>query len=369
MLCTALSVALIVAKVAGAAQTLPSSEYKRLFLGNEKQSCADISDPRQCEDVNECHTTGRIAFCSLPVSEENVEYTLTFWGWDQGLGYLKSSVMVYAVNTEDVASSAGSNITLLATIGVPDRQNGNKRPKNDVQWLRRRILLTTSEVASMSEIKLYYHVGGGGGHELDLRDVWFRPTAEDNGDPPSRMCSKPLFVISVFTACLCGVFILLAVIFKQKVVRGDVSFASQPLAICWVVASGVFSAYTNGYPDQRCKNDTYFVVALTFGCLGPAAFSLFYLYSRNKRNRGEAVHDETELTEHTHAGNSASPAVVLARVVDAEEGVVQARVVDAEEGVVQAAVVVVEGHLRNGTGGDIYDITTTEGAWESARDC
>jgi hypothetical protein len=257
--------------------------------------------------------------------------------------------MVYAVNTEDVASSTGSNVALLTTISVPDRQERDARPKNDVQWLRRRILLTTSEVATMSEIKLYYHVGGGGGHELDLRDVWFRPTAEDNGDPPSRMCSKPLFVISVFTACLCGVFILLsfvAIIFKQTVVRGDVLFASQPLVICWVVAAGVFSAYTNEYPDQRCKNDTYFVVALAFGCLGPAAFSLFYLHSRNKRNQREAVHDETELTEHTHAENKASPAVVLARVVDA---------MHAEEGVVQAAVVVVaaEGQSQNGNGGDI----------------
>jgi hypothetical protein len=222
-----------------------------------------------------------IQFCTLPVPEEGVEYTLTFWGWDQGWGSLEGSVMAYAVNI------SGSE-ALLAAINVPERQEDEEaRPKNNVQWLRYRILLSETEAASMSKIRLYYHVGdsredGGGEHSLNLRDVWFRPTIEDAGDPPSRMCSKSLYVASVVSAALCVVAMFVVFVFmgiKQSGLFTTRVASWSRVRIMWkmmvttaffLVTFSSFAEFTKQYPGPRCKNDAYFMIPIVFGCLGSA---------------------------------------------------------------------------------------------------
>ena len=287
-----------------------SSTFKGLFMTEEEQSCDDISDTRSSETEG----NDAIDFCTLPVPMAEVGHTLTFWGWDQNHGNIKGSVAISLVATDGESTN-------LKIIDVPDRESG--RGGKQVRWYRYSFALNSTEEAGAAFLKMSYTVGGGGGHTLDLRDVWMRTTDEADknysSDRPQRMCSVSTLVTSIGIAALAGLCTIVALVTKKE--------WYAPGCIFVIVAFLILAEFVNEYPSPRCKGDAMFLVVMAF-----ASFAgIFQVAVARLRRNGIcgpfARSDTIRPNENSSGGSSPETTLVHAEVVELSE-IVQAVVVE-----------------------------------------
>jgi len=249
-----------------AAKISTNSFYRNnLFIFDEGQSCSDISDQHDSDQY--------ILFCSLfPSSSNNKQIfnefmTISFWGWDQGgsHGKPKGLVKVTSISNEE-------NENILFEINVPQKTH----LKNDVSWYHKDFRIN---VDNITKINVYYYVGEGRLHTLNLRDVWIRPTTESSGIRPSRLCHQIFYPLSVtwtviFVILFC---ILLVHISSQQIIpkQSRIGLIFSFFAITWGI---MLTSYLDKYPSKRCKDDQFFQAILICFFMGILICFVYTVY-------------------------------------------------------------------------------------------
>ena len=246
-----------------------SVTFKHLFLdGDSSQSCPDIDDDRSVVDEF-------ITFCTLPLPNVEVEHTLSFWGWDQGWGNYKGSVALWLVADD------GTTELLFALSLTKGAWRGDNVVA--VKWYTHTLYVNASQAAHFSALKVQYRVGGGGGHRLNLRDVWLRPTSEDAGARPPRHCNLGVRAASIALATLCALTVLAFGFYFVKSGRAPAAWLACVL-VCHIIAYSLMAEFVNEYPSARCKGDAMFISAVAMFFFGCPLLLLFALCSLQLRN-------------------------------------------------------------------------------------
>jgi len=253
-----------------------TSHYYRdqLFLSNEGQSCADISDHRKVDRT--------VHFCTLPVPEFDTWTTLSFWGWQNLKPSEKRIVSVQLYSVSDTNEE-----TFQFKISI--KRDSRTKSDDYVKWYRHDFIISNKQNETnhnITGIKLYYSVSAGKHNEINLRDVWVRPMSQVS--IPPLHCSETYHNKCLLIMSICmGFYMYLSFIsfrmMKESILRiksmiilnaniDVLELALQTmerdqivlrcnmfLVFLYVVMSFVEGYFFKGYPFPRCKNDTLFV--------------------------------------------------------------------------------------------------------------
>lgn len=261
-------------------------QYKtKLFLPDEKQSCPDIADSRDSFNA--------IKFCTLKAPDPGESTTMSFWGWDQGRTISTFEGVVEAYSVYDNGVENGLFEFVINSKG------------NYVQWYKREFTLYEPNI---THIKLYYHIVEGAGRELNLRDVWVRPTAIDSGERPQRKCSATYHSIGVGMSVLSGIALLIFSYVEDGTSLISLSPKFWRIGRCFspfvLVSSAMLTSYLDGYPYLRCKDDEFLVGVISIFLSGIIATFIYGVYLhyhppiiRSNRVAPMPLSIENEITE------------------------------------------------------------------------